>query len=854
MVSEKNDPVSVDEQTSNETENTTSPTPQTEEKKKATGARGRSKTRSSRKQTVSPKSTTPDEQADAKQNIVLSTADAEASSVPYDAAQAEMALTDNTAESNKDAAGTKRSRKTTARSARSSRSTTVSSRSRKKNVPSAQENVTAEQSPHDPQKHAEAMSTVPPDTTQAGTDAAVSHTPPPVDSTVTDISTLFAEGTKDKTPAQNPESDPHSPGHTSFASETEPKFKLQKATDNTTESDSARLSSPHEEDDAHEDTATALALKMSDTVANELHEQPPHEEIPETAIAEPGPDMPEEIRLTENTQNIKNAIEVPSGYEADAKRDEFFDSDSTETDTADTESYTQKAFRDELQEGTEDPAPYTDNETQLEACARSPKKGKRKMFISVQAGEQAEVVLTEDGIVEEYYVEMQHQAKTKGNIYKGTIHNIDANLQAAFVSYGAEKNGFLQIDEVHPEYYLVPHEPSKGKKYPLMQKVLRPGQEVLVQVVKEPTGSKGAFLTTYLSLPGRFLVLTPGSEQIGVSRKVDNAEERKRLRSLLEGLDPGPGLGVIVRTVSFGASKAALQRDFQYLTRLWKDIRSKGTVTPSPCLLHREPDLATRAVRDYLTDDVNEIWVDDEDTATSIREVIGRLFPRRPGLVKTHRDQMQTLWERFSLLKQLEQIYAREVFLPSGGRLVFDQTEALTAIDINSGKTSGKNNFEAMALRTNQEAAEAIARQLRLRDLGGQVVIDFIEMRDRNHWREVEKTMRNAMKVDRARYDVGKISNFGLMELVRQRLGSSALSITMECCPLCRGTGLRRNMEWQSQQALREIKRRLRSNQSPSLICEFDMELALYLLNNKRSRILELEREFDQRVEIHPRH
>lgn len=501
--------------------------------------------------------------------------------------------------------------------------------------------------------------------------------------------------------------------------------------------------------------------------------------------------------------------------------------------------------------------PDVERESAPEVVESSPKlqkKAKRKMFISVQAGEQAEVVLTEDGVIEEYYVEMQHQAKTKGNIYKGTIHNIDTNLQAAFVSYGGEKNGFLQIDEVHPEYYLAEHEPAKGKKYPLMQKVLRPGQEVLVQVVKEPTGSKGAFLTTYLSLPGRFLVLTPGSEQIGVSRKVDNTEERERLRSLLEGLDPGPGLGVIVRTVSFGASKAALQRDFQYLTRLWKDIRSKGTVTPPPCLLHREPDLAARAVRDYLTEDVNEIWVDDEDTAASICEVISRLFPRRPGLVKTHRDQMQTLWERFSLLKQLEQIYAREVFLPSGGRLVFDQTEALTAIDINSGKTSGKNNFEAMALRTNQEAAEAIARQLRLRDLGGQVVIDFIEMRDRSHWRELEKTMRNAMKVDRARYDVGKISSFGLMELVRQRLGSSALSITMESCPLCRGTGLRRNMEWQSQQALREIKRRLRSNQTSPVVCEFDMELALYLLNNKRGRILELEREFDQRIEIHPRH
>lgn len=482
------------------------------------------------------------------------------------------------------------------------------------------------------------------------------------------------------------------------------------------------------------------------------------------------------------------------------------------------------------------------------------KRPKRKMYISIQTGEQTEVVLTEDGQVEEYYVEMLHQAKTRGNIYKGVIHNIDANLQAAFVSYGAEKNGFLQIDEVHPEYWLAPHDGGQGKKYPLIQKVLQVGQEVLVQVVKEPTGTKGAFLSTYLSLAGRFLVLTPGSEQIGVSRKVENPEERERLRSMLEGLDPGPGLGVIVRTASLGADREALLRDFQYLMRLWEDIRAEGTKAAAPCLLYREPDLAERAVRDYLTEDVNEVWVDDEATAIAIREVISRLFPRRPGLVKTHRDQMQSLWDRFSLMRQLEQIYAREVTLPSGGRLVFDQTEALTAIDINSGKISGKTNFESMALKTNQEAAEAIARQLRLRDLGGQVVIDFIEMRDRSHWREVEKTLRNAMRSDRARYDVGRISSFGLLELVRQRLGSSALSITMEMCPVCRGTGLRRNMEWQAQQALRDIRRRLRGNKGGVLVCEYGPELTLYLLNSKRSRLAEMEREFDQTIEIRPHH
>ncbi|MBL3583112.1 Rne/Rng family ribonuclease [Oleidesulfovibrio alaskensis] len=478
------------------------------------------------------------------------------------------------------------------------------------------------------------------------------------------------------------------------------------------------------------------------------------------------------------------------------------------------------------------------------------RKGKRKMFISVLPEEQVEVVLSEEGVIVEYYVEMVHQAKTKGNIYKGIINNIDSNLQAAFVNYGAEKNGFLQVDEVHPEYYSAPHDPSKGKKYPLLQKVLKAGQEVLVQVVKEPTGSKGAFLTSYLSLPGRFLVLTPGREQIGVSRKVESEEERVRLRALLEGATPGPGLGLIVRTVSVGQSKTSIQRDLQFLKRLWKDVRKKGTVEKAPSLIYKELDLAARAVRDYLTDDVGEVWVDDEQTADAVQEFAAIVFPRRTNLVKRHKDTDRTLWERFSMQKQLDQIYSREVSLPSGGRLVFDQTEALMAIDINSGKIAGKTNFESMALRTNMEAAETIAQQLKLRDIGGQIVVDFIEMRDRNHWREVEKTLRAAMKNDRARHDVGKMSRFGLLQIVRQRLGSSALSISTEPCPCCKGTGLRRNMEWQAMQALKDIHRQLRATTSSSLRWEAPEELGMYLLNHKRGHLTELENRFERDIDI----
>ena len=476
--------------------------------------------------------------------------------------------------------------------------------------------------------------------------------------------------------------------------------------------------------------------------------------------------------------------------------------------------------------------------------------GRQRMFISILPGEQVEVALSEEGVLLEYYLDMLHQKKLKGNIYKGVIHNIDTNLQAAFVSYGAGKNGFLQIDEVHPEYWLTHHEPAKGKKYPPIQKVLKAGQEVLVQVVKEPNGSKGAFLTTWLSLAGRFLVLTPGQEQIGVSRKVDNDEERARLREMMNGIDPGEGLGVIVRTVSAGVTKTILRSDLQYLKRVWKDIRKKATEVTAPALIHEEPGLPERAVRDYLTDDVCETWVDNEALADSIRDTVSQLFPRKKDLVRLHSDTRHTLWERFNLRRQLDQIYSREVTLPSGGRLVFDQTEALMAVDINSGKISGKVNFESMAFKTNVEAAETIARQLKLRDIGGQVVIDFIEMRDRKHILEVEKTLRTAMKNDRARHDVGRMSSFGLLELVRQRMGSSALAISMEPCPHCNGTGQRRNREWQALQALRELRSLLRSCQEERLRFETTAEVGMYLLNHKRDTLRDMENSFGKSIEI----
>ncbi|GAB7078678.1 Rne/Rng family ribonuclease [Megalodesulfovibrio paquesii] len=486
--------------------------------------------------------------------------------------------------------------------------------------------------------------------------------------------------------------------------------------------------------------------------------------------------------------------------------------------------------------------------------ARTTKK-KRKMYVSVLPGEQVEVALSEDGKLQEYYVEMLHQAKTKGNIYKGVIHNVDTSLQAAFVNYGAVKNGFLQIDEVHPEYYLTPVENTKGHKYPLIQKVLKPGQEVLVQIGKEPTGAKGAFLTTYLSIPGRHLVLTPGREQIGVSRKVEDEEERARLKEIMNGITPGEGLGVIVRTVSEGLSKTNLSKDLQILERQWKETRKRGQEVQAPSLIYQEPNLAERSVRDYFTADVGEIWVDDAGTAERLAAYAAILFPRSKSLVKLHDAPDRSLWERFNLQKQIDQLYSRHVTLPSGGQLVFDQAEALMAIDINSGRTGGKTNFQETAYRTNMEAAELIPQQLRLRDVGGQIVIDFIEMKDRKQWAEVEKTLKAAMKIDRARHDVGKLNKFGLLQLVRQRLGSSAISLSSEPCPACQGTGFRRNMEWQAMQALKQIYFQLRANTGqPQLEIPLEPELCLYLLNRKKEKLLAMEQQYGIQLTLTMRH
>ena len=563
------------------------------------------------------------------------------------------------------------------------------------------------------------------------------------------------------------------------------------------------------------------------------------------------------IKNSDDTQNEVNKIYHPDIKDIETTNNEsnlLYRTFNTEKQNQIFISPYQKAL--ELQKFLALPPGTTkDNKKKEKSRPKEKKKilsKKLRMIISTIPNEQIEVGIAENDILLEYYLEMLHQTKYKGNIYKGIIHNIDPNLQAAFVDFGVGKNGFLQIDEIHPEYWQNANEASfEKKKLPPIQKILQPGQEVLVQVVKEPSGNKGAFLTTWLSLAGRFLVLTPGQEQVGVSRKVEDSEERKRLRELVNGLEPGKGLGIIVRTAGAGATKTTLKNDLQYLKRLWKEIRKKGTEVKAPAIIYKEPGLSERSVRDYLTDEITEIWVDDKNEAQNLKVMIEILFPRKKDLVHLYtNNNFKTVWDNFNLKNQLDQIYAREVNLPSGGRIVFDQTEALMAIDINSGKMSGKGNFENMAFKTNMEAAEAIARHLRLRDIGGQIVIDFIEMKEKKHIQEVEKNLKNAMKNDRARHDIAKISSFGLLELVRQRMGSSALSLSMESCDHCGGTGLRRNLEWQALQFLRDLRIKLQNTNSNKHSISLPYELGLYLLNIKRNTLNDLEKEFGISLEL----
>lgn len=472
----------------------------------------------------------------------------------------------------------------------------------------------------------------------------------------------------------------------------------------------------------------------------------------------------------------------------------------------------------------------------------------KKMLINAIHPEECRVAIVKDGLLEEFDIETPSKEQIKGNIYKGIVVKIEPSLQAAFVNYGPSRHGFLPITDIQPQYYQKETaEERKGK--PRIQDVLIPNQELLVQVGKEERNEKGASLTTYISIPGRYLVLMPGEEGVGVSRKIEDEKQRDRLRALLEELNPPKGMGFIIRTAGIDRSTKELAIDLNYLLKLWDDILKKNKEYPAPSLIYQEHELVMRTIRDYFTLDVNEVLIDDPEVFRKTRAFFKAVMPRFQRVVKLHKEK-RPIFSKFNLEEQIKTIYDRKVNLKSGGSIVIDPTEALVSIDVNSGKKKGERDIEETALNTNLEAADEIARQLRLRDLGGLIVIDFIDMEERRHKIEVEKRLKAALRNDKARMDLGRISRFGLLEISRQRIKPTISESSYVICTYCHGRGSVKSDESLAVSVLRRIQAGVAKGNISYVKGTFPADVASYLLNQKREEILRLEKEHDLKIHV----
>jgi ribonuclease E len=467
------------------------------------------------------------------------------------------------------------------------------------------------------------------------------------------------------------------------------------------------------------------------------------------------------------------------------------------------------------------------------------KKERHQILINAIDPEECRVAVIKGTTLEDFSIETSSGELNRGNIYKGIVTRAERSLQAAFIDYGAEKNGFLQQHEIHSDYY-VDTPPAGKKKARSIQHLIKPGQELLVQVTKEPILSKGALLTTYISLAGRYVVLMPGSKGLGISRKIEDEKERQRLKDIVESLNIPESFGAIVRTAGKEQNKRELSKDIRYLLRLWDNIKKKALTNPAPCLLYKERHLAVRAIRDRFTPDVDEILVDDKDIYRDVKDFMRIISPRHAKIVKPYKDP-QPMFTKYGLENQIASIFASRVSLKSGGHIVINPTEALVAIDVNSGKSTRGGSLEKTAYGTNIEAAAEIARQLRLRDLGGLIVVDFIDMRDRKHKQDVIKAMKEHTKLDKARITVGGISKFGLMELVRQRISASIEYGSFVPCPHCHGKGLLPSAERLALEFLRKLRSEILKKDVTTVKGIVPTNVADYLLNKKRKELLEVE-------------
>ncbi len=485
-------------------------------------------------------------------------------------------------------------------------------------------------------------------------------------------------------------------------------------------------------------------------------------------------------------------------------------------------------------------------------------EAKNEMVINYVPGEECRVAVVEEGKLEEFHAERADAVSHVGNIYVGKVKNVEPAIQAAFVDFGLEQNGFLHVSDLHPQYF--PGEGDEttemvGKKTPRrerppIQECLRRGQEIAVQVLKEGVGTKGPTVTSYLSIPGRFLVMMPNMDRVGVSRKVEDEETRRKMREILDQLELPEGFGFIVRTAGMERTKAELKRDLAYLARLWKDIEkrwSKGGNKPR--LLYSESDLLMRALRDMVTPDLDRIVIDDETAMLRGARFLKIVAPRSSTKLVRYTGK-SPIFHAMGIEEQIRTMYSREVPLPSGGRLVIDETEALVAIDVNSGKMRDARDAETNAYRTNMEAAEEICRQLKLRDVGGIVVNDLIDMRSMKHRREVEHKFKELLKKDRARTTLEQISQFGILEMTRQRMRGSYESVHFADCPICRGRGLVQRPDSVATDAMRELAALLEHDRVARIEMAVGPRIAGELLSSKRRALNRLERASGKHVEV----
>lgn len=460
----------------------------------------------------------------------------------------------------------------------------------------------------------------------------------------------------------------------------------------------------------------------------------------------------------------------------------------------------------------------------------------KRMLINATQREELRVAIVDGQTLYDLDIEIPSREQKKANIYKGRITRVEASLEACFVDYGAERHGFLPIKEIAREYFTPGLDPHKAN----IRELLKEGQELVVQVEKEERGNKGAALTTYISLAGRYMVLMPNNPKAGgVSRRIEG-EDRQALKEALDLLNVPDDVGLIVRTAGMGRDAEELQWDLDYLLTLWRSISEAAAKQKAPFLIYQESKLFIRALRDYLRNDIGEILIDEESLFNDAREFMQQVMPNALRKLKLYKDDTP-LFSRYQIETQIESAFDRQVRLPSGGSIVIDQTEALTAIDINSAKSTKGGDIEETAFNTNCEAAVEIARQLRIRDAGGLIVIDFIDMDSPRHQREVEEKLKDALKLDRARVQVGRISRFGLLEMSRQRLRPSLGEATQIVCPRCEGHGHIRSVESLSLSTLRLIEEHAMKDNTGQVLVQAPPTVANFLLNEKRASVVEIE-------------